>query len=115
MSVPHVHIHTDTYLTGTTHIHAQILTSLALLKDTSEVEAIAVNEERMEVGVVTAEVTTPSVMETTPTVAKRDELPSNWGTTVAAGISTGVEVVSRTVEKGAVLANKAIVMVGMYI
>jgi len=72
----------------------------------------------MEVGVVTPEVTTASVKETTPTmttVAKRDELPSNWGTTVAAGISTGVEVVSRTVERGAVLANKAIVMVGVYV
>ena len=78
----------------------------------------------MEVGVVTPEETTSSVKETTSsvkettptttTVAKRDELPSNWGTTVAAGITTGVEVVSRTVEKGAVLANKAIVMVSMY-
>ncbi|XP_065896527.1 spartin-like [Dysidea avara] len=97
-----------------------ILTSLALLKDSNEVVATVTEEERMEVGVVTPEETTSSVKETTSsvkettptttTVAKRDELPSNWGTTVAAGITTGVEVVSRTVEKGAVLANKAIVM-----
>ena len=91
------------------------MTSLALLKDSSKVaEAVAEDDE---VGVVTPEVTPQSVKETTPTttttVVKRDQLPNNWGSTVAAGISTGVDVVSRAVEKGAVLANKAIVMVGV--
>ena len=44
---------------------------------------------------------------------KEDTLPAGWGATVAAGISTGVDVVSRTVEKGTELANKAIVMVSI--
>ena len=49
--------------------------------------------------------------DTTTVATKEDTIPANWGTTVAAGISTGVSVVNRTVEKGAELANKAIVMV----
>ena len=85
----------------------QILTSLALLKElSSDVEQITTTTQTLQPleGTTSKDVTV---------VRKEDTLPATWGATVAAGISTGVDVVSRTVEKGTELANKAIVMVSM--
>ena len=81
----------------------QILTSLALLKEPSDVEEVAATHTDKLQEVTTSEDVTVN--------KKEDTLPAGWGTTVAARISTGVDVVSRTVEKGTELANKAIVMV----
>ena len=80
----------------------QILASLALLKESSDVEEVAAT--------CTAKLQEVSSEDVTVN-KKEDTLPAGWGTTVAARISTGVDVVSRTVEKGTELANKAIVMV----
>ena len=87
------------------YLALQILTSLALLKElSSDVEEVTTTTQTLQ----------PLDRTTSKDVTvarKEDTLPTGWGTTVAAGISTGVDAVSRTVEKGTELANKAIVMV----
>ena len=82
------------------------MTSLALLKElSSDIEEVTTTQTLQPLeGTTNKDVTV---------ARKEDMLPSGWGATVAAGISTGVDVVSRTVEKGTELANKAIVMVSM--
>lgn len=95
----------------------QILTSLALLKESSDVEEVTATAQRTTVQpverVYTKDATEDTTKDTSAVRRKENTLPPGWGATVAAGISTGVEVVSRTVEKGTELANKAIVMVSM--
>ena len=94
----------------------QILSSLAMLKESSDIEEVVATAQTTTLQPVermaTKEATKDTTTTTTTTVSrKEDTLPQGWGATVAAGISTGVDVVSRTVEKGTELANKAIVMV----
>ena len=92
----------------------QILTSLALLKESSDVEEVTATAQRTTVERVHTKDATEDTTKDTSTVRRKENtLPPGWGATVAAGISTGVEVVSRTVEKGTELANKAIVMVSV--
>lgn len=99
----------------------QILTSLALLKLSDVEEEVTATThtttlqpvEKVATKVTTKDVTKDVTKDTTTVSRKEDTLPPGWGATVVAGISTGVDVVSRTVEKGTELANKAIVMVSM--
>ena len=91
----------------------QVLSSLAMLKESSDVEEVVTATQTTTLQPVERTVTKDTTKDATTTTVSRkeDTLPQGWGATVAAGISTGVDVVSRTVEKGTVLANKAIVMV----
>ena len=83
-----------------------------MLKESSDVEEVVTATQTTTLQPVERTVTKDTTKDATTTVSrKEDTLPQGWGATVAAGISTGVDVVSRTVEKGTVLANKAIVMV----
>ena len=91
-----------------------------MLQESSDVEEVVTATqtttlqpvERTVTKDTTKDATKDTTKDATTTVSrKEDTMPQGWGATVAAGISTGVDVVSRTVEKGTVLANKAIVMV----
>lgn len=77
-----------------------------MLKELSDVEEVTTCTTTLE--------PVEKTKDASSTISKKEDvLPAGWGATVAAGISTGVEVVSRTVEKGTELANKAIVMVSL--
>ena len=85
-----------------------------MLKESSDVEEVVATAQTttlQPVERIATKETTKDSTTTTTVSRKEDTLPQGWGATVAAGISTGVDVVSRTVEKGTELANKAIVMV----
>lgn len=83
-----------------------------MLKESSDVKEVTTTHTTTLQPAEKVTTTTTTIKDSTVS-REEDTIPAGWGATVAAGISTGVDVVSRTVEKGTELANKAIVMVSV--